>query len=178
MTSVQPFHGERVFSNIMQFMVDSRSWCKMSWVHQFLLADVYGRKGKPSACLEMHLLMPIKTLAYGVPMHNFLYNFKMIEDLGRMACREFDAAIRQCYMDEFACHPTDADIKSIAKLHKSKHKFDGMFWLLDCSHTYWKNCPKAWHELFKGKENNPSIVLEAICDEHTFLASFLWIHGS
>ena len=39
---------------------------------------------------------------------------------------------------------------------------------LDCSHTYWKNCPKAWQGSFKGKEKMPSIVLEAISDYHLF----------
>ena len=39
---------------------------------------------------------------------------------------------------------------------------------LDCSHTYWKNCPKAWQGSYKGKERMPSIVLEAVCDYHLF----------
>ena len=39
---------------------------------------------------------------------------------------------------------------------------------LDCSHTIWKNCPKAWTGSYQGKENNPSIVLEGISDYHRF----------
>jgi Plant transposon protein len=35
---------------------------------------------------------------------------------------------------------------------------------LDCMHTYWKNCPVAWQQSFKGKESGPTIVLEAIAD--------------
>ena len=87
----------------------------------------------------------------------------MPEEFGRRACREFDEAIKQCYMDEFLRLPTAADIKSIVKLDKSQHNFDEMFGSLDCTHTYWKNCPKAWHGSFKGKENNLFLVLEAIC---------------
>ena len=37
----------------------------------------------------------------------------MSEEFGRRACREFNAAIKQCYIDEFLCLPTVADIKSI-----------------------------------------------------------------
>lgn len=33
---------------------------------------------------------------------------------------------------------------------------------------FWKNCPKAWQGSFKGKENKPTIVMEAICDYHLF----------
>ncbi|KAL7461506.1 hypothetical protein ACHAXS_001925, partial [Conticribra weissflogii] len=39
---------------------------------------------------------------------------------------------------------------------------------LDCTHTIWKNCPKAWAGSYKGKENSPSIVLEGISDYHMF----------
>jgi hypothetical protein len=39
---------------------------------------------------------------------------------------------------------------------------------LDCSHTYWKNCPKAWQGSYNGKEKMPSIVLEAISEYHLF----------
>ena len=112
--------------------------------------------------------MPMKTLAYGMPLHTFLDYFQMSEEFGKKGYREFDAAIKQCYMDEFLRLPTAADIKSNVKLHKSQHNFDGMFGSLDCTHTYGNNCPKAWHGAFKGKENKSSIVLEAICNYHTF----------
>jgi hypothetical protein len=35
-------------------------------------------------------------------------------------------------------------------------------------HTYWKNCPKAWQGSFSEKEKQPTIVLEAISDHHTW----------
>ena len=79
--------------------------------------DIFGRDRKSDASLEACLLMPIKILAYGVPTHTFLDYFQIMEEFGRRACMEFDAAIKQCYMDEFLCLPTAADIKSIvAKL--------------------------------------------------------------
>ena len=76
------------------------------------------------------------------------------KEFGQRACREFDAGIKQCCMDEFLCLPTAADIKLIVKLHKSQHNFDGMFGSLVCTHTYWRNCLDAWNGSFKGKENN------------------------
>jgi hypothetical protein len=40
---------------------------------------------------------------------------------------------------------------------------------LDCTHMFWKNCPKAWQGSFKGKESKPSIVMESIADYFLFL---------
>lgn len=33
---------------------------------------------------------------------------------------------------------------------------------LDCMHWEWKNCPKAHHGSYKGKEKKPTIALEAV----------------
>ena len=77
-----------------------------------------------------------------VNVHMFLDYFQISEEFGRRACKEFDAAIKQCYMDEFLCLSTAADIKSIIKLHKSHWNFDRMFGSINCSHN-WKNCQKA-----------------------------------
>ena len=57
--------------------------------------------------------MLIKMLAYGVPTHTFLDYFQMSEEFGKRALRELDAAIKQCYIDEFFCLPTVLDIKLI-----------------------------------------------------------------
>ena len=98
-------------------------------IHFF--SEIFGENGKPAACLEAHRLMPIKMPAYIVPMHTFLDYFQMSEKLDKRACRAFDAAIKQCYMDEFLCLPTVTDIKLIVKLHKSQHNFDRMFGSLE-----------------------------------------------
>jgi hypothetical protein len=46
-------------------------------------------------------------------------------------------------MKEFLRLPTATDLKNIVKLHKSVHIVDGMIGSLDCTPTFWKNCPKA-----------------------------------
>jgi hypothetical protein len=55
------------------------------------------------------------------------------------------------------------------KLHKAAHGVDGMIGSLDCTHTFWKNCPKAWQGSYKGKELKPLIVMESIADYFLFL---------
>jgi hypothetical protein len=47
--------------------------------------------------------------------------------------------------------PTATDLKNIVKLHKAAHIVEGMIGFLDCTHTFWKNCPKAWQGSYKGK---------------------------
>jgi hypothetical protein len=146
---------------------------------QLLMEDVMARnlphfqtkKNIPptqQASLEAKLLLPLKCLAYGVPPHAFIDYFQMSRPYARVCCIEFDKAIKLIYMKEWLRLPTATDLKSILLLHKTVHGVEGMMGSLDCSHTYWKNCPKAWQGSYKGKEKMPSIVLEAICDYRLF----------
>jgi hypothetical protein len=123
--------------------------------------DAHGRIG---ASFQCRLLLPLKTLAYGVPSHTFRDYFSMSETLARECCIEFDIAIKQIYEREYLRLPDENDLKSITKLHKAVHGFDGMFGSLDCMHAVWKNCPVGWQGSFKGKEKKCTIVLEAISD--------------
>ena len=125
--------------------------------------DAVGNKG---ASFEARLLLPLKTLAYGVPPHTFSDYFQMSPNFARDCCKEMDNSIKSIYAHEYLRMPTKADIKAILQLHKEAHGIDGMFGSLDCMHTYWKNCPKAWNGSFKGSKGMPSIILEALSDYH------------
>lgn len=122
--------------------------------------------GRIGSSMEAKLLLPLKCLAYGVPPHCFQDYFQMSAELARQCCNTFDTTIKKVYQGEYLRLPTDNDVKAIFNLHHSIHGIKGMFGSLDCSHTYWKNCPKAWQGSFKGKEQKPSVVLEAIADHH------------
>ena len=122
--------------------------------------------------VEARLLLPLKTLAYGVPSHTFIDYFQMSKTFARTCCDEFDKAMLHCFKDEWLRFPDTSDLKSILKLQKHVHEVDGMFGSLDCTNTVWKNCPVAWHGVYKGKEKHPKIVLEGLCDHHTFLWHF------
>ena len=124
--------------------------------------------GSTGASLEARLLLPLKCLAYGVPPHTFQDYFQMSETLARDCCINFDKTIKSLYESEFLRLPTKEDLKSLLKLHKKQHHSNGMFGSLDCCHTHWKNCPKAWQGSFKGKEKKPTIVLEGIVDYHLY----------
>ena len=123
--------------------------------------DAVGRLG---ASLEARLLLPIKTLAYGVPPHTFTDYFQMSFPLARECCLKFSKMMKKLFQKEFLRLPSKQDLKGICALHKAAHKIDGMFGSLDCMHTYWKNCPVAWQGSYKGKEKKSTVVLEAIAD--------------
>jgi hypothetical protein len=119
---------------------------------------------KPVATVQARLLLPLKTYAYGVPPHCFVDYFQMSFGYAGQCCREFDKLMITLYAKEYLRTPTKDDIKSIVALHKAQHKVDGMLASLDCTHTYWKNCPSAWKGQYSGRHSSPSIVLEAACD--------------
>jgi hypothetical protein len=91
--------------------------------------DAFGRE---TASLEARLLLPLKTLAYGVPPHCFCDYFQMSVDFSRQCCFQFDKVVQALYSEEFLRLPTKEDLKNISNLHKSVHGVDGMFGSLDC----------------------------------------------
>jgi Plant transposon protein. len=92
----------------------------------------------------------------------------MSVDLAKECCRNFDRAVEDLYADEYLRLPTAQDIKNVTRLHEAKHGIPGMFGSLDCMHTPWKNCPKAWQASYvsgqDSKKKSPSLVLEAVAD--------------
>jgi len=124
--------------------------------------------GKQGASMEARVLLPLKSYAYGVPPHTFTDYFQMSVDLAKECCRNFDRVMKELYAEEYLRLPTLQDIKSITRLHEEKHGIPGMFGSLDCMHTPWKNCPKAWQASYvsghDSKKKSPSLVLEAVAD--------------
>lgn len=65
---------------------------------QLLQIPFYKTKAKK---LEARLLLPLKTIAYGVPSHVFCPYFQMSAEMARECCQMFDVAIKLIYLDEF-----------------------------------------------------------------------------
>ena len=125
--------------------------------------------GRTGATYEAKLLLPIKSMAYGVPSHCFRDYFQMSKTLAKKCCYVFWDTVVQLYQFEYLRMPTKEDLKNIVRLHEVVHGVPGMFGSLDCMHTWWKNCPVGWKGSFKGKEKHSTIVLEGCCDHHLWL---------
>lgn len=120
---------------------------------------------RPVPSWQAKLLLPLKTLAYGVASHTFRDYFQMSKTEARECLLQFVRTVKDCFSGEYLRCPTSQDMESIVALHKhGKHKIPGMLGSLDCMHMLWKNCPKAYAGQFKGKEKKPTVVLEAACD--------------
>ena len=101
---------------------------------QVLMEDVMGSTmkfyrstpfdGETKHSLEAKLLLPIKTLAYGVPPHAFCDYFQMSATFADSCCKHFDKVIIELYMKDFLRIPALADLKNIVKLHKHVHRVE------------------------------------------------------
>ena len=125
--------------------------------------DLFNRKG---SSIEAKLLLPLKTLAYGVPPHTFRDYFQQSTTLARKCVQVFVDTVFEIYKEEYLRCPTRADLRNILNLHKEVHGVYGMVGSLDCMHSPWKNCPMAWQGSYLGAKGHPTIVLEAACDHN------------
>jgi Plant transposon protein len=145
-----------------------QGWLQIHWK---MLCPLYinnsNQNHQPSAIFEAKLLMPLKCWCTA-----YLLIVLWIISLAGTMCLEvggqFDAVVADLYKEEYLCIPDGNNLKSICQLHKGAHGVDGMVGSLDCLDTYWKTCPKAWQGSFQGKERKPTVVLEALCNQHMF----------
>lgn len=50
---------------------------------------------------------------------------------------------------------------------------------IDCMHWEWKNCPKAYHGQYTGKEGAPTLILEVVADYELWIwHAFFGLPGS
>ncbi len=68
-------------------------------------------------------------------------------------CRDLDYAIQVLYMKEYLQVPNEVDLHNINQLHCHVHGVDNMLGSLNCLHTIWKNCPKAWAGSYQRKKH-------------------------
>jgi hypothetical protein len=164
-----PLHGS-------QFKLFSRlSRGRFQVLMEDLTASIYrffkvsDNDGFSRTSIEARLLLPLKTLAYGVPSHTFIDYFQISPQYASSCCKHFCKAVKLVYQNEFLRRPTQDDMKKIIRLHKVVHGVEGLMGSLDSTHTFWKHYPKAWQGSYKGKEKKPSIVMEGACDYHLFM---------
>lgn len=120
--------------------------------------DAVGRLGlsAPQKCTAA-----IRMLAYGTPADLQDEYLRLAKSTALESLTRFCRAVHHCFSEEYRRQPTQADIDRILEIN-TKRGFPGCIGSLDCMHWRWKNCPTAWAGQFKGKEEGPTIILEAV----------------
>jgi Plant transposon protein len=103
----------------------------------------------------------IRMMAYGGSADSMDENLRMGESTIIQTLTIFTETIVKCFGDEYLRQPNQEDLERILKTNGSRG-FVGMLGSLDCMHWRWKNCPKAFHGQYKGKEGCPTVVAEAV----------------
>ena len=143
------------------------------------IMEDFGNSGNPFYCvnpldafykegisMEARLLLPLKTMAYGVPPHTFIDYFQMSKTQARHCLYKFQETVTEFYSAEYLRKPTSVDLQNLLNFHEIKHGKPGLFGSLDCMHVPWKNCPVAWQGSYKGAKKKPTIILEGLSDQH------------
>jgi hypothetical protein len=110
----------------------------------------------------------MRVLAYGIPADYTDEYLRIGEDTTTESVRKFAKMVIHLYGDWYLRAPNEQDTKRLMEMNE-KRGWPGMLGSLDCMHWTWKNCPKAWHGMYCGKNRDATIVLEAVASED------LWI---
>ena len=123
-------------------------------------------KQKPDCTVKMGLsclqkcTAALRIFAYGTSYDSTNEYIRISETTSAECTKHFCLAIIQIFGEVYLRSPNEEDVKKLYKFNE-KRGFPGLLGSIDCMHWFWKNCPKAWHAMFIGKDGKPSIVLEA-----------------
>jgi len=124
--------------------------------------------GQPQAHPLQKLVAAFRVLAYGE-------SYDRADEYVRLSRSTIARAVKlftEFMVDEFGPHylrpPTPPEIEKILA-RNDERGLPGCLGSLDCSHWEWSSCPKARAGTYQGRDGRRSIVIEAICDEDTWI---------
>lgn len=127
--------------------------------------DCTGRKGLSSL---QKITAAMRLLAYGASADSLDETLRLAESTALECLERFTVAIRKCFATQYLRSPTLRETETLL-IRAEKLGFPGMLGSIDCSKWAWKNCPTAYHGQYKGKEQIPTITLEAIADDRLYI---------
>jgi len=124
--------------------------------------------GQPQAHPLQKLVAVFRVLAYGE-------SYDRADEYVRLSRSTIATAVKlftEFMVDDFGPlylrPPTRREIESILA-RNAERGLPGCLGWLDCSHWEWSSCPKARAGTYQGRDGRRSIVIEAICDEDTWI---------
>nr|XP_020187407.1 putative nuclease HARBI1 [Aegilops tauschii subsp. strangulata] len=102
-------------------------------------------------------------MAYGVPADYIDDNLAMAESTSIFYVKQFAITMVEVFGPQYLRAPNAQDTQRLLEMNEARG-FPGMLGSVDCMHSKWKNCPKAWHGQFKGRGKDATIILEAVAD--------------
>jgi hypothetical protein len=129
------------------------------------------------SCLQK-VTAAMRMLTYGVPADATDEYVRIGESTAIESLRKFVVAIDEIFGEEYLRHPNEKDIARLLAMGEKKG-FPGMLGSIDCMHWVWKNCPYEKQGQYKGKEEKPTIILEAVASDDLWIwHAFFGMPGS
>jgi len=120
----------------------------------------------------------LRMLAYGVSGDFMDKYLRIAENTATKCLRKFVKSIISIYSDKYLRSPNSNDITRLLEVN-TRREFPGMLGSIDCMHWKWKNCPKAWADMFSGHIHEPTIILETVASYDLWIwHAFFGLPGS
>jgi len=110
----------------------------------------------------------MRLLAYGCCADSLDEYTRYSESMALDCLEHICTAVINKYEYIYLRSPTQEDAEELCRSN-ARRGFPGLLGSLDCMHWRWKQCPKAWHGHYKGKEEGPTVVLEAIATKDLYI---------
>eukprot|EP00918_Siedleckia_nematoides_P010874 GHVU01023854.1.p1 GENE.GHVU01023854.1~~GHVU01023854.1.p1 ORF type:complete len:459 (+),score=30.35 GHVU01023854.1:323-1699(+) len=134
--------------------------------------------GLLGASTRLKMTAALRVLAYGAVFDSMEEYLRISNSLICDCLKLFCAAMVAVFAEEYLRLPTAEEAKKILAFNATRG-FRGMLGSIDCMHWKWDNCPRGWRGQYKGKEDKPSLILEAVATQDLRIwHSFFGMPGS
>ena len=124
--------------------------------------------GKPQAHPLQKLVAAFRVLAYGESYHRADEYVRLSRSTIARAVKLFTEFVVDEFGPQYLRPPTPPEIENMLA-RNAERGLPGCLGSLDCSHWEWSSCSKAREGTYQGRDGRRSTVIEAICDEDTWI---------
>lgn len=103
----------------------------------------------------------MRMLAYGMPADSVDEYVKIGKSTAIESLMRFCRGVVEIFEPEYLRAPNEADVSRLLRVAEDRG-FPGMLGSLDCMHWQWDKCPTAYHGMYTGHVEKPTIILEAV----------------